>query len=133
MNATSPISATTLGGRVISPSDGEVPGSSASAVSWGAILAGAAAAAALSMILLILGTGLGLSSVSPWVGAGASATTLGIWTIICVTLTQLAASGMGGFHARRAVVAGFNRHLTKPVGLADLRRTVGELLRKPPG
>ena len=37
-----------------------------SAVSWGAIFAGAAAAAALSLILLILGTGLGLSSVSPW-------------------------------------------------------------------
>jgi len=32
----------------------------ASAVSWGAIVAGAAAAAALSLILLILGTGLGL-------------------------------------------------------------------------
>ena len=32
----------------------------ASAVSWGAIIAGAAAAAALSLILLILGTGLGL-------------------------------------------------------------------------
>ena len=36
-----------------------------SAVSWGAILAGAAAAAALSLTLLILGMGLGLSSVSP--------------------------------------------------------------------
>ncbi|HEX7454597.1 MAG TPA: hypothetical protein VF296_01010, partial [Gallionella sp.] len=38
----------------------------ASAVSWGAIVAGAAAAAALSLILLMLGIGLGLSSVSPW-------------------------------------------------------------------
>ena len=39
-----------------------------SAVSWGAIFAGAAAAAAaaLSLILLILDAGLGLSSVSPW-------------------------------------------------------------------
>ena len=34
-----------------------------SAVSWVAVLAGAAAAAALSLILLILGTGLGLSIV----------------------------------------------------------------------
>lgn len=33
-----------------------------SAVSWGAIAAGAAAGAALSLILLILGVGLGLSS-----------------------------------------------------------------------
>ena len=36
-----------------------------SAVSWGAIVAGAAAAASLSLILLVLGVGLGLSSVSP--------------------------------------------------------------------
>ena len=37
--------------------------SHASAVSWGAIVAGAAATAALSLILLMLGTGLELSSV----------------------------------------------------------------------
>ena len=35
------------------------PGASRSAVSWGAVFAGAAAAAALSLILLLLGTGLG--------------------------------------------------------------------------
>ncbi len=52
----------------------------ASAVSWGAIVAGAAAAAALSLILLILGTGLGLSSVSPWSRDGVSATTFGVST-----------------------------------------------------
>ena len=40
------------------------PRSLSSAVSWGAIAAGAAAAASLSLILLILGVGLGLSSVS---------------------------------------------------------------------
>ncbi len=72
-----------------------------SAVSWGAILAGAAAAAALSMILLILGTGLGLSSVSPWALDGVSATTFGVSTIIWLTLTQLIASGMGGYLAGR--------------------------------
>jgi hypothetical protein len=49
-----------------------------SAVSWGAIVAGAAGAAALSLILLILGVGLGLSSVSPWAWAGVGATTLGV-------------------------------------------------------
>jgi hypothetical protein len=47
----------------------------ASAVSWGAIIAGAVAAAAPSLILLIVGTGLGLSSVSPWARDGISATT----------------------------------------------------------
>ncbi|MEO5734326.1 MAG: hypothetical protein ABIN96_16830 [Rubrivivax sp.] len=72
-----------------------------SGVSWGAIFAGAAGAAALSLILLILGTGLGLSSVSPWTGRGAGATTMGISTIVWLTITQLAASGMGGYLAGR--------------------------------
>jgi hypothetical protein len=67
------------------------------AVSWSSVFAGAAAAAALSLILLILGTGLGLSSVSPWSSNGISATTLGISTILWITLTQVAASGMGGY------------------------------------
>lgn len=73
----------------------------ASAVSWGAILAGAAAAAALSLILLILGTGLGLSSVSPWANEGLSAKSFGVSTVLWVTLTQLLASGMGGYLAGR--------------------------------
>ena len=72
-----------------------------SAVSWGAIVAGAAAAAALSLILLILGTGLGLSSVSPWTREGVSATTFGVTAILWVTLTQVLASGMGGYIAGR--------------------------------
>ncbi len=73
----------------------------ASAVSWGAIVAGATAMAALSLILLILGTGLGLSSVSPWVRTGISATTFGVSTILWVTFTQLVASVMGGYLAGR--------------------------------
>lgn len=72
-----------------------------SAVSWGAIAAGAAAAASLSLILLILGVGLGLSSVSPWARDGVSAATLGVSTIVWLTLTQLLASGMGGYLAGR--------------------------------
>lgn len=72
-----------------------------SAVSWAAILAGAAAAAALSLILLLLGTGLGLSSASPWTNQGAQASTLGVAGILWITLTQVAASGMGGYLAGR--------------------------------
>lgn len=72
-----------------------------SAVSWGAILAGATAAAALALILLMLGTGLGLSSVSPWASDGVSAATLGMSAILWLTLTQLLASGMGGYLAGR--------------------------------
>ena len=77
------------------------PSTSPSAVSWGAIFAGAAAAAALSLILLLLGTGLGLSSVSPWASEGVSTTTLGVSTILWLTFTQLAASAMGGYLAGR--------------------------------
>ncbi len=69
----------------------------ASAVSWAAVVAGAAAIAALSLILLMLGTGLGLSSVSPWAFNGVSATTFGVTTILWLTFTQAAASGMGGY------------------------------------
>lgn len=75
--------------------------SEASAVSWGAIVAGAAGAAALALILLMLGTGLGLSSVSPWAYSGVSATTFGVSTILWLTFTQLVASGMGGYLAGR--------------------------------
>lgn len=70
----------------------------ASGVSWGAILAGAAAAAALSFLLLILGMGIGLSSVSPY---QYNAAPMGIATILWVTFTQLAASGIGGYMAGR--------------------------------
>jgi hypothetical protein len=64
-------------------------------------VAGAAAAAALSLILLILGTGLGLSSVSPWTNDGVGVKAFGVSTILWVTLTQLLASGMGGYLAGR--------------------------------
>ena len=71
------------------------------AVSWGAVFAGAAGAAALSLILLVLGMGLGLSSVSPFSGQGLGGTAIGWSTILWVTFTQLAASGMGGYLAGR--------------------------------
>lgn len=81
--------------------DNSVVDAPGGAVSWGAIFAGAAGAAALSLILLILGVGLGLSSVSPWSGQGVTAATFGVSTILWLTFTQLAASGMGGYLAGR--------------------------------
>lgn len=74
---------------------------SASAVSWGAIFAGAAAAAGLSLILLILGAGLGFATTSPWSGEGISATTFGVSTIIWVIFMAFAASAIGGYIAGR--------------------------------
>ncbi|MDZ4280228.1 MAG: hypothetical protein U1C04_05605 [Hydrogenophaga sp.] len=88
-------------GHVVGELHESRPPRSPSAVSWGAIAAGAAAAAALSLILLILGVGLGLSSVSPWANAGVTAATLGVSTIVWLTVTQLLASAMGGYLAGR--------------------------------
>ncbi|MFP3994280.1 hypothetical protein SHV74_06970 [Pseudomonas capeferrum] len=72
-----------------------------SGVSWAAIFAGAAAAAALSLILVVLGAGLGFAATSPWADEGASAQTLGVSAIIWLLLTQIFASGLGGYIAGR--------------------------------
>jgi len=68
-----------------------------SGVSWGAVIGGAFVAAALSLILLALGAGFGLSAVSPWSGAGASATAIGAAAIIWLIVTEAIASAMGGY------------------------------------
>ncbi len=78
-----------------------MPAPGNSAVSWGAILAGAVAAASLSLILLMLGAGLGLTSVSPWGNRGLDAGTVGIAAIAWLTFTQIVASGMGGYLSGR--------------------------------
>lgn len=90
-------------GRIHGPGSRRADGAGLTygAVSWAAIGAGAAAAASLSLILLILGVGLGLSSVSPWAREGASAATLGLSTILWLTLTQVLASALGGTLAGR--------------------------------
>ncbi|MET0231424.1 MAG: hypothetical protein ABW186_10875 [Rhodanobacteraceae bacterium] len=70
-------------------------------ISWGAVFAGSAATAALSYALLILGVGIGFASVSPWSYSGAAAGTIGVAAILWLTLTQIVASGMGGYLAGR--------------------------------
>jgi hypothetical protein len=72
-----------------------------SAVSWGAVIGGAFVAASLALILTILGVGLGLSSISPWTGAGATATTIGVSAIVWLIATQAIAAGLGGYLAGR--------------------------------
>lgn len=73
------------------------PESQQSAVSWSAIFAGAAAAIAVTAVMALLGSGLGLAAVSPWSGAGASATTFAVSTVIWLVVTQWIASGFGGY------------------------------------
>jgi len=71
------------------------------AVSWGAILAGAAAAIALSILLLALGSGLGFAAISPWTNHGASATTFAISGAIWLIVTQWLSAAVGGYLAGR--------------------------------
>ncbi len=70
-------------------------------VSWRAIFAGAVGSVALTLILLLLGMALGFTAMAPWPGGGVSGETLGISAIIWLTVTQIAASGMGGYLAGR--------------------------------
>lgn len=71
--------------------------SSRSAVSWGAVIAGAVIAAALSITLVTGGAGLGFLAVSPWQNQGASGTSIAISTILWLFMTQIIAYGIAGY------------------------------------
>lgn len=71
--------------------------SSASAVSWGPIIAGALAAASATIILALLGSGLGLSVISPWSTAGVSATTFAVSAAVWLVVVQWLSSALGGY------------------------------------
>ncbi|TPN57953.1 hypothetical protein FJ981_08350 [Mesorhizobium sp. B1-1-4] len=75
--------------------------SSATAISWGPIIAGAFAASTLTFILMLLGSGLGLSMVSPWSGSSASITSFAVSTAVWLIVVQWLSSGLGGYLAGR--------------------------------
>jgi hypothetical protein len=75
--------------------------SNESAVSWGAVAAGAVAAAALTLVLVAFGAGMGFSAVSPWSNAGPSATTFKVTTGIYLCVAAMLASTLGGYLAGR--------------------------------
>jgi hypothetical protein len=72
-----------------------------SAVSWGAIAAGAVGAAALALLLIAFGAGLGLSAVSPWSDSGVSASTFSAGTGIYLVIVAVMSSAVGGYLAAR--------------------------------
>jgi hypothetical protein len=72
-----------------------------SAVSWGAIAAGAVGAAALALLLIAFGAGLGLSAVSPWGDSGVSASTFKTGTGIYLVIVAVMSSAVGGYLAAR--------------------------------
>ena len=94
--ATQPGSAT-----LVQPSPTTIVDVQTTGVSWAAIAAGAVAAAALTLLLVALGAGLGLSAVSPWSGAGVSATTFKVGTGIYLLVVAVMASAVGGYLAAR--------------------------------
>jgi hypothetical protein len=75
--------------------------SSASSVSWAAVIAGALGAVATTLILLMVGSGLGLTMVSPWANAGVTATTFAVSSIIWLVIVQWLSSALGGYLAGR--------------------------------
>ena len=75
--------------------------SSFSAVSWGAIIAGAVVASVISLCLLLLGTGLGLTAISPWAGEGTSGKAAGIASVAWIVLMQVVSALLGGYIAGR--------------------------------
>jgi hypothetical protein len=72
-----------------------------SAVSWGAIAAGAVGAAALALLLIAFGAGLGLSAVSPWSDSGVSTSTFKTGTGIYLVIVAVMSSAVGGYLAAR--------------------------------
>jgi hypothetical protein len=70
-------------------------------VSWPAVTAGAVVSCALTLVLIAFGVGLGLSVVSPWAGAGVSATTFKIGTGLYLIVIAMLSSSIGGYLAGR--------------------------------
>jgi len=81
-----------------------------SAVSWGAIFAGAVTALALAFVLLGLAAGFGMKLASPWPGVGGPSTDftpiLGAWMIV----VQVLSSALGGYLAGRLRTKWLNLH-----------------------
>lgn len=73
----------------------------APSVSWAAVIAGAVAAVATTLVLMLVGTGLGLTAVSPWAGAGVTATTFAISSVVWLVVVQWLSSAAGGYLAGR--------------------------------
>lgn len=71
--------------------------SSRSAVSWGAIFAGALTAWAVTLIIIVIGTALGFSAISPYGNPNISAAGFQLATGVFTVVAALIASGLGGY------------------------------------
>ena len=73
----------------------------ASAVSWGAVFAGAAATLALSFVVIALVAGLGLKVAGPWPGASGDPTSFTPLLGAAMVAGQVLSSALGGYLAGR--------------------------------
>jgi hypothetical protein len=64
----------------------------------------------MSLLLFLLGNGIGMSSVSPWSGAGASATAFTVGAAIWLIVVQWISSGFGGYLTGRLRTKWANMH-----------------------
>jgi hypothetical protein len=80
--------------------DSDTSQTNASAIHWGAIVAGAVAAAAITLILIAFGAGVGFSAISPWSTTAAS-TSFHIAAGLYFIVTAMFASSIGGYLAGR--------------------------------
>jgi hypothetical protein len=67
------------------------------AISWAAILAGAAAAISVTLVLLTLGSGLGLASLTPSTRTAASAGSLAVLATVWILVVQWLSAATGGY------------------------------------
>jgi hypothetical protein len=81
-----------------------------SAVSWAAILAGAAATVALSFVLLTLAAGFGFMLASPWPGAKPSLSTFTPLLGAGMVTVQVLSCALGGYLAGRLRTKWLNVH-----------------------
>jgi len=103
------------------------------AVSWPAVLAGAAVAGAFSLMMLALGSGIGLSTFSPWspntVDTLRGATFAGIF----LAVTAVIASALGGYITGRLRRIWHNTHSDEVVFRDHaMASSPGPLPRSPP-
>jgi len=87
------------------PGTGRVPEtsveSSASAVEWTAITAGALGAIGITIILLTLGSGAGIAVARPWAFNAPAPETFGVYVAIGMIVTQWVASAVCGYLSGR--------------------------------
>jgi hypothetical protein len=86
---------------IVKPGAANLLESSGAGISWAAVTAGAVVSCALTLVLLAFGIGLGLSVVSPWSGAGVTATTFKIGTGLYLIVIAMLSSSIGGYIAGR--------------------------------